>query len=264
MPEADAATLPYNPFDLTKVWPQGRLPADRGRRVGAQPQPGQLLRRRRAGRVHPGQRRARHRLLAGQDAAGPAVLLRRRAALPARRQPPPDPGQRRRAARVNSYHRDGAMRVDGNHGGDARTTSRTATASGRSSRPTATRREAVGDAADRWNFRADDDNYFSQPGSLFQNMSDGAAAGAVREHRARHRRRPDRGRRPPHRATAPQADPAYGEGVAQGDRSPRLTAREHGTHSERAPAQRRGPFVRPASTDDAGCQCPCGPAPSTR
>ena len=66
--------------------PQG-LPADRGGRHGAQPQPGELLRRGRAGGVQPGQRRARHRLLAGQDAAGAAVLLRRRAALPPRREP---------------------------------------------------------------------------------------------------------------------------------------------------------------------------------
>ena len=73
--------------------PQG-LPADRGGRDGAEPQPGELLRRGRAGGLQPGQRRARHRLLAGQDAAGAPVLLRRRAALPARREPPPDPGQR--------------------------------------------------------------------------------------------------------------------------------------------------------------------------
>ena len=121
MPEADAATYRFHPFDLTKVWSQEGLPADRGRRVGAQPQPGQLLRRRRAGRVHSGQLVPGIEFSPGQDAAGPAVLLRRRAALPAGRQPPPDPGQlRRRAAKlVNTYHRDGAMRVDGNQGGVA-------------------------------------------------------------------------------------------------------------------------------------------------
>jgi catalase len=26
MPEADADTAPYNPFDLTKVWPHGEYP----------------------------------------------------------------------------------------------------------------------------------------------------------------------------------------------------------------------------------------------
>ncbi len=44
MPEADAAKMPYNPFDLTKVWYHGGLPAHRGRRHGAQPQPRELLR----------------------------------------------------------------------------------------------------------------------------------------------------------------------------------------------------------------------------
>ena len=68
----------------------------------------------------PVQPRPGHLVLPGQDAAGPAVLLRRRSPLPARRQPPPDPGQLpRRAALVNSYHRDGKMRVDGNLGGVA-------------------------------------------------------------------------------------------------------------------------------------------------
>ena len=49
----------------------------------------------------------------GQDAAGAPVLLWRRPALPAGRQPSPHPGQRARCP-VHSYHRDGAMRVDGN------------------------------------------------------------------------------------------------------------------------------------------------------
>ena len=73
--------------------PQGLSP-DRGRRHGTEPQPGELLCRGGAVGVQPGQHRARHRLLAGQDAAGPPVLLRRRPALPAGREPPPDPGQR--------------------------------------------------------------------------------------------------------------------------------------------------------------------------
>ena len=40
----------YNPFDLTKVVAAQRLPADQGRHHEAQPQPGELLRRDRAGR----------------------------------------------------------------------------------------------------------------------------------------------------------------------------------------------------------------------
>ena len=61
-----------------------RLPADQDRRARAQPQPGQLLRGDRAGRVLAVERRAGHRLLAGQDAAGADLRLRRRAPVPAR------------------------------------------------------------------------------------------------------------------------------------------------------------------------------------
>ena len=42
---------------------------------------------------------------------------------------------------------------------------------------------ALEGAADHWDFRADDDDYFTQPGLLFRLMSADAAAGAVREHR---------------------------------------------------------------------------------
>ena len=86
--------LPVQPLRPDQgVVPQG-LSADRGGRHGTEPQPGELLRRGRAVGLQPGQHRARHRLLAGQDAAGTAVLLRRCPALPAGREPPPDPGQR--------------------------------------------------------------------------------------------------------------------------------------------------------------------------
>ena len=39
MPFEDAETYRFNPFDLTKVWPHARLPADRGRPADAGPQP---------------------------------------------------------------------------------------------------------------------------------------------------------------------------------------------------------------------------------
>jgi len=39
MPERDAEKTPYNPFDLTKVWPHGDYPLIEGRGHGAEPQP---------------------------------------------------------------------------------------------------------------------------------------------------------------------------------------------------------------------------------
>ena len=69
----------------------------RDRPAGAQPQPGQLLRRDRAGRVPSGPCGAGHRLQQRPAAAGPAVLVHRHAALaPGRRQLPRAADQPRR------------------------------------------------------------------------------------------------------------------------------------------------------------------------
>ena len=62
-------------FDITKVWPHGDSPLDRDRPHGAQPQPGELLRRGGAGRVLPRESGARHRRLARQDAPGAHLQL---------------------------------------------------------------------------------------------------------------------------------------------------------------------------------------------
>ena len=48
MPFEEAADYRFNPFDVTKVWPHARLPADHGRPDGARPQPREPLRRGRA------------------------------------------------------------------------------------------------------------------------------------------------------------------------------------------------------------------------
>ena len=139
MPEADAATLPYQPVQPDQGVAAGRLPAHRGRTVGTQPQPGELLRRGRAGRVRAVAGGARDRLLPGQDAARAAVLLPRRPVLPARRQPSDRSRSTRRAARCT------AITATAPCGSTATTappctTSPTVTASGRNSPPTARHR----------------------------------------------------------------------------------------------------------------------------
>ena len=50
MPFEEAADYRFNPFDLTKVWPHGDYPPIEVGRLRARPQPGELLRRGRAGR----------------------------------------------------------------------------------------------------------------------------------------------------------------------------------------------------------------------
>ena len=114
MPFAEAANYAINPFDLTKVWPLRRLPADRGRQARPRSQCRQLLRGRRAVRVQPGQLRPRHWSFAGQDAPGPPVRLWRRSPLSARHQHTRIAVNAPHATKTDNYGRDGAMRVDDN------------------------------------------------------------------------------------------------------------------------------------------------------
>src|SRR5699024_1227439 len=69
----------------------------------------------------------------------------------------------------NTYHRDGAMRVDGNQG---RVPGIEPNSYGRWQEQPAYAEPAlgVGANADRFDYREDDDNYFQQPGDLFRLM----------------------------------------------------------------------------------------------
>ena len=112
---------PTQPSALPSVRPhqglatQG-LPADRSRCDGTQPQPGKLLRRGRAVGIQSGQRGAGHQLLAGQDATGSPVRLWRCAKVSSWGEPRHIPVNAPKCP-FHSYHRDGAMRTDGNFGG---------------------------------------------------------------------------------------------------------------------------------------------------
>ncbi len=112
---------------------------------------------------------------------------------------------------LNTYHRDGTMRVDGNQGSLPGIQPNNF---GRlPEQPEyADPAQSIGSVADRFNFREDDDNYFEQPGNLFRLMSaeqqqvlfentaraiDGATQASINKH-IEH---------------CTKADPAYGEGV---------------------------------------------------
>ena len=62
MPEEDAEKRPYNPFDLTKVWPHGDYPLIDVGVMELNRKPGELLRRGGAGGLLPFERRSGHRL----------------------------------------------------------------------------------------------------------------------------------------------------------------------------------------------------------
>ena len=112
---------------------------------------------------------------------------------------------------VHSYHRDGVMRVDGNHGS---TLGYEPNSYGewRQQQDFSEPPLSLEGAADHWNHRADED-YYSQPGALFRLMSVDkkqllfantarAIGGAPREIQIRHI------------GNCLKADPAYGKGVA--------------------------------------------------
>jgi catalase len=117
----------------------------------------------------------------------------------------------RAAKLVNTYHRDGAMRVDGNQGGVAgvepNSFGRWAEQPGY-----ANPAESIGSTADHFDFREDDDNYFEQPGDLFRLMT-GEEQQRLFDNTARAITGARHETVEKHIANCTQADPAYGEGV---------------------------------------------------
>ncbi|HRE02676.1 MAG TPA: catalase, partial [Ilumatobacteraceae bacterium] len=171
MPEREASSVPYNPFDLTKVWPHADYPlievgvfelnrnpenyfAD-VEQVAFTP-----------ANVVPGVDFSPDRMLQGRlfsygDAA------RYRLGVNHHQIPVNYP---RGATNVNTYHRDGTMRVDGNQGG---VPGYTPNSYGRFEAQPGFDAPALaieGPGA-RFNFRDDDDNYYEQPRDLFHLMT---------------------------------------------------------------------------------------------
>ena len=69
-------------------------------------------------------------------------------------------------------------------------------------------------AADHWDFREDDDNYFEQPGKLFNLMSDEQQQ-VLFENTGRNMQGVEKHIQLRHIIHCYKADPAYGEGVAE-------------------------------------------------
>ena len=212
MTEAQATDAQAQPVRPHQGLAEEGLSADRGRRDGAEPLSGQLLRGSRAGGVLAGQRGAGHRLLARQDAAGAAVLLWRHAALPARRQLQPYSGQRAEmpVSQLSSRRRRCAPTAIW----AARSASiPTAPTCGRTSPISPSRRCRSTATAAHWDHRVDDDHW-EQPGNLFRKMTPAQrqalfenTARAMGDARAHIKQR--------HVENCTRADPAYGAGVAR-------------------------------------------------
>ena len=116
-------------------------------------------------------------------------------------------------APAHASHRDGQMRVDGNHGA----------ALGYQPNSFGEWQEqpefrdpplALNGAADQWNFREDDSDYYTQPGKLFRLMSKPQQQ-VLFENTARAMGDAPEFIKIRHIGNCLKADPAYGEGVAK-------------------------------------------------
>jgi len=112
----------------------------------------------------------------------------------------------------HSYHRDGAMRVDGNH---ESTLGYEPNSYGEWQEQPDFKEPPLGieGGADHWNYREDDDDYYTQPGILFRLMS-GAQQILLFENTARAMGDAPEEIKIRHIENCMKADTAYGEGVA--------------------------------------------------
>jgi catalase len=168
MPEKDAAKMPYNPFDLTKVWYHKDYPLIEVGVVELNRNPENYFAdveqaAFNPGNVVPGIGFSPDKMLQGRlFSYGDAQRYR----LGVNHHLIPVNAPR---CPVNSYHRDGQMRVDGNRGS---TLGYEPNSYGEWQEQPAFAEPPLKleGAADRWNFREDDDDYYTQPGKLFRLM----------------------------------------------------------------------------------------------
>ena len=211
VPEAEAANFPFNPFDLTKVWPHKDYPLiDVGvMELNKNPEnyfaeveqsafnPANIV---------PGIGFSPDKMLQGRlFSYGDAQRYRlgvNHTLIPVNQARCP----------VHGYHRDGAMRVDDNYGGtlgyEPNSYSEWQEQPDVSEPPL-----AVSGAADHWSHREDDDDYYSQPGALFRMMSPEQQQ-VLFENTARNMGDAPKEIKIRHIENCLKADPAYGEGVA--------------------------------------------------
>ena len=210
MAEKDAAKCPYNPFDLTKVWFHKDYPLIEVGVLELNKNPENYFAEVEQSafnpaNVVPGIGFSPDKMLQGRlFSYGDAQRYR----LGVNHQSIPVNAPR---CPFHSYHRDGAMRVDGNQGG---TLGYEPNSYGEwQQQPSfAEPPLSLEGAADHWNHRQDED-YYSQPGILFRLMTSEQRK-ALFENTARGMGDAPVEVKLRHIGNCLKADPAYGEGVA--------------------------------------------------
>ncbi len=211
MPEKDASKCPFNPFDLTKVWPHGDYPLMDVGVLELNKNPENYFAEVEQSAFNPANivpgigfspdKMLQGRLFSYGDAQRYRLGVNHHL-IPVNRARCP----------VHGYHRDGAMRVDGNYEG---TLGYEPNSYGEWQEQPDFREPPLSleGAADHWNHREDNDDYYSQPGNLFRLMNS-AQQKALFENTARAMGDAPKKIKIRHIGNCMKADPAYGEGVA--------------------------------------------------
>ncbi|HUU01065.1 MAG TPA: catalase [Myxococcota bacterium] len=211
VPEKDAAKFPFNPFDLTKVWPHGDYPLIDVGIMELNKNPENYFAEVEQAAFNPANivpgigfspdKMLQGRLFSYGDAQRYRLGVNHHL-IPVNRARCP----------VNSYHRDGAMRVDDNYGG---TIAYEPNSYGEWQEQPDFREPPLKltGPADHWSHREDNDDYYSQPRALFLAMSPGQQK-ALFENTARAMGDAPKEIKIRHIGNCMKADPGYGEGVA--------------------------------------------------
>lgn len=210
MPEQEAAHCPYNPFDLTKVWPHRDYPLIEAGVLELNRNPDNYFAEVEQAafnpaNIVPGIGFSPDKMLQGRlFSYGDAQRYR----LGVNHYQIPVNAPR---CPFHHYHRDGAMRVDGNYGGTLGYEPNSYREWQQQAEFQAPRLDLEG-AAGHWDHRVDED-YYTQPGNLFRLMNS-AQRQALFENTARSIGGTPREVQKRHIAHCLRADPAYGEGIA--------------------------------------------------
>lgn len=214
MTEEQANNMPYNPFDLTKVWYKSEFPLIPVGEFELNRNPDNYFQDVEQAAFNPAS------LIPGIGLSPDKMLQGRlfsygdaqRYRLGVNHHQIPVNAPKAAQAVYNSYHRDGQMRVDGNSGSSIHYEPNSYGVY--SEQPEyADPVEPVNGDINRWNFHEDDNNYFEQPRKLFQLMNKDEQL-RLFENTARNMGCSEDKIKIRHINNCYQVDPAYGRGVA--------------------------------------------------
>ena len=215
MTEEQAERMPYNPFDLTKVWYKGDFPLIPVGEFELNRNPDNYFQDVEQAafnptNIVPGVGFSPDRMLQGRlFSYGDAQRYRLGVN---HHQIPVNHPRGIKDGAYNSFHRDGQMRVDGNHGATLHYEPNSYSVWDEQPEHDEPAQRVDGDIK-RWDFREDDDNYYEQPGKLFRLM-DHEAQQRLFKNTANNMGDSDDIIKKRHIGNCYKADPAYGRGVA--------------------------------------------------